>query len=64
MYSSFLNTYGIRNFDEFFHAPICEDEFTFQNINSLNRIIPLDNPTQQRLGINETMDDVLKRKLN
>lgn len=63
VYSSFLNTYGIRNFDEFFHAPLCEDEFTFQNINSLgNRMIPLDNATQQRLGMNETMDDIIERE--
>ena len=60
VYSSFLNTYGIRNFDEFFHAPICEEEYRFQNINSLGkRIIPLDIPTQRKMGINETIDDII-----
>jgi hypothetical protein len=40
-YSSFLDTYDIRNYDEFFHAPLCESEYNFANIQSLdNRLIP------------------------
>ena len=40
-YSSFLDTYGIRNYDEFFHAPLCESEYSFKDIRSLdNRLIP------------------------
>ena len=42
-YSSFLDTYGIRNYDEFFHAPICEkdDTFNFEAVSSLGfREIP------------------------
>ena len=42
-YSSFLDEYGIRSYDEFFHAPICEkdDNFNFEAINSLDfREIP------------------------
>jgi hypothetical protein len=63
VYSSFLNTYDIRNFDEFFHAPICEKEYTFQDINSLsNRVIPLDDATQSRLGMNETLNDIIERE--
>ena len=42
-YSFFLDAYGIRNYDEFFHAPICEkdDRYNFEAINSLDfREIP------------------------
>lgn len=42
-YSSFLDAYGIRNYDEFFHAPICENDniLNFEAINSLEfREIP------------------------
>tara|TARA_B100001121_G_scaffold267691_1_gene251149 strand:- start:87 stop:710 length:624 start_codon:yes stop_codon:yes gene_type:complete len=64
VYSSFLNKYGIRNFDEFFHAPICEEEYTFQDINSLgDRIIPLDDATQARLGMSETTDDIIENEI-
>lgn len=63
VYSSFLNTYGIRNFDEFFHAPICEDDYRFYDINSTeNRMITMDTSTQQRLGINTTTDEILENE--
>jgi len=40
-YSSFLDAYDIRNYDEFFHAPLCESEYSFKNIQTLdNRLIP------------------------
>jgi len=35
-YSYFLNTYDIRNYDEIFHAPICEQHNNFRGINNLN----------------------------
>lgn len=31
-YTSFIDTYGIRNYDEFFHAPICEENYNFESI--------------------------------
>ena len=41
VYSSFIDTYGIRNYDEFFHAPICEQPYDFSPIQSLqHRPIP------------------------
>lgn len=41
-YSSFLDAYGLRNYDEFFHAPICvNDRYNFEAIKSLDfREIP------------------------
>ena len=30
-YSYFLNKYKLRNYDEVFHAPICEEEYIFTN---------------------------------
>ena len=35
-YSYFLDIYGIRNYDEIFHAPICESKHNFKGINNLN----------------------------
>ena len=43
VYSRFLDTYGIRNYDEYFHAPICgkNDKYKFEAIKSLDfREIP------------------------
>ena len=41
VYSKFLDVYGIRNYDEFFHSPICEKEHDFSSINTLeHREIP------------------------
>ena len=41
VYSTFLDTYGIRNYDEFFHSPICEEEHDFSSIDTLeHRQIP------------------------
>ena len=41
VYSTFLDTYGIRNYDEFFHSPICEEEHDFSSITALeHREIP------------------------
>jgi len=34
-YSYLLDIYGIRNYDEIFHAPICEKHYNFKNINNL-----------------------------
>lgn len=34
-YSHFLNTYELRNFEEIFHAPICEGQFNFNNVSSI-----------------------------
>jgi len=30
-YSHFLNRYKLRNYDEVFHSPICEEEYSFTN---------------------------------
>mgnify|MGYP006153679683 CR=1 FL=1 len=35
-YSYFLDTYGIRNYDELFHAPICDKHYNFKHISSLS----------------------------
>ena len=35
VYSQFLNTYGLRNFDEIFHSPICDGNYRFDNIDDL-----------------------------
>lgn len=43
VYSKFIDTYGIRSYDEYFHAPICgkNDRYNFEAINSLGfREIP------------------------
>lgn len=36
-YSSFLDIYGIRNYDEFFHSPICQqqEQYNFERIGNL-----------------------------
>ena len=31
-YSSFLDIYKLRNYDEIFHSPICESEYNFKDI--------------------------------
>ena len=36
VYSHFLNKYELRNYDEIFHAPICETQYNFTDINELN----------------------------
>lgn len=33
-YSYFLDVYGIRNYDEIYHAPICEEKYSFKGISS------------------------------
>ncbi len=64
-YSDFLNIYNIRNYDEFFHAPICEDHFKFNNISSLdNRLIALDNATLNNLGLNITKEEIYENENN
>jgi len=35
-YSSFLDIYKIRKYDELFHAPICEKRYNFKDISSVN----------------------------
>ena len=35
-YSSFLDIYNLRNYDEIFHAPLCESENHFKGIQNLN----------------------------
>lgn len=43
VYSKFLDTYGIQNYDEYFHSPICgkNDRYNFEAIKSLDfREIP------------------------
>tara|TARA_Y100000389_G_C17392980_1_gene480949 strand:- start:152 stop:700 length:549 start_codon:yes stop_codon:yes gene_type:complete len=34
-YSSFLDIYKLRNYDEIFHSPICESEYNFKDIQNL-----------------------------
>ena len=34
-YSYFLDTYKIRDYNEIFHAPICEEEYKFKDIGNL-----------------------------
>ena len=35
-YTKFIDEFNIRNYDEFFHSPICEKKnYNFENINSL-----------------------------
>ncbi len=36
VYTSFLDIYGIRKYDELFHAPICEGKYHFKDISSVN----------------------------
>ena len=38
VYSKFIDKYDIRNYDEFFHAPICENEdiYNFEGVQSLD----------------------------
>jgi hypothetical protein len=36
VYSDFLNIYKLRNYNEIFHAPICENKYNFNTINSLH----------------------------
>ena len=41
VYSNFLNIYKLRNYDHFFHAPICENHYTFDtSIDTQYREIP------------------------
>jgi len=35
-YTYFIDEYGLRNYDEIFHAPICERPFSFKDISSVN----------------------------
>ena len=35
-YSNFLDVYGIRNYNEIFHAPICEAKYSFSDLNNLS----------------------------
>jgi len=35
-YSHFLNEYKLRNYDEFFYSPICENNYLFTDISSVN----------------------------
>lgn len=59
-YSSFLDIYGIRNYDEFFHSPICEEEYNFESIDNLEfREIPdsLDEDIDQVYGEEISIDD-------
>ena len=56
VYSTFLDTYGIRNYDEFFHSPICEEEgHDFSSIDTLeHRKIPDSQDTaEERKQIHE-----------
>lgn len=51
VYSHFLNTYNLRNYDEYFHSPICEGNYRFSNTSELtNRLIPdgTDTPEERR----------------
>jgi hypothetical protein len=34
-YTDFLDIYGIRNYDELFHAPVCDKHYSFEHISSL-----------------------------
>ena len=43
-YSYFLDIYGIRNYDEIFHAPICESKYNFSDISNLSAPEILDLP--------------------
>ena len=36
VYSSFLDIYKIRDYDEIYHSPICEDKYSFKGITNLN----------------------------
>ena len=35
-YSHFLNEYKLRNYDEYFHSPICEEHYLFTHISNVN----------------------------
>jgi len=35
-YSYFLDTYKLRNYDEIFHAPVCEGKYNFKDVTNLN----------------------------
>ena len=35
-YTYFLDEYGIRNYDEIFHSPICERHYNFNDVSSVN----------------------------
>ena len=59
-YSYFLDVYGIRNYDEIFHSPICESKYNFSGINNLSSPEILDHTDvlekDKLLKIEETYD--------
>tara|TARA_B100000424_G_C22731592_1_gene396650 strand:+ start:145 stop:687 length:543 start_codon:yes stop_codon:yes gene_type:complete len=40
-YSAFLDVYDLRNYDEVFHAPICEKKYSFDDIHNLDEFRPI-----------------------
>lgn len=65
VYSEFLNTYNIRNYDELFHSPICEKKISFENISELEIPYILDDEDNSDKQIRDEMlkkeDDFNKR---
>jgi len=60
-YSYFLDTYKIRNYDEIFHAPICESKYNFSHISNLSAPEIIDHEDllkeDKLLKIEETYDE-------
>ncbi len=48
-YSKFLDTYHIRTYDDYFHSPICQENYQFTTTNLNGRLIPdsLDTETER-----------------
>ena len=40
-YSAFLDVYGLRNYDEVYHAPICEKHYSFKDVHNLDGFRPI-----------------------
>jgi len=60
VYSDFLNTYEIRNFEEIFHAPICEGKYNFDTISSVEsptQLLMIENDSEV-LDIEEDYDEM------
>jgi len=54
-YSAFLDVYGLRNYDEVYHAPICEKHYSFKDIHNLDEFRPIIDEKDS-----EKMDELLR----
>jgi len=56
-YSAFLDVYRLRNYDEVFHAPICEKHYSFKDIHNLDEFRPIIDEMDS-----EDMDELLREE--